>query len=149
MFEKLKNKLFGEEKTVDAMSFKAAMDLCDLPIVTFYQGEKRFNFLLDTGANSCIIDKRVLPQIKHDKNGGHSTLFGMEGKVAETESCDITLYYKDKSYTYSYIIQDMTGPFSMIKRESGVNLHGIIGSSFFNKYKYVLDFTELIAYSKK
>ena len=35
----------------------------------------------------------------------------------------------------------------MIKLEYGINLHGILGSTFFQKYRYVLNFDELVAYS--
>ena len=41
----------------DAMSFQNSMDLAELPVVTFRQGDKKINFLLDTGSNNCIIDK--------------------------------------------------------------------------------------------
>jgi hypothetical protein len=42
----------------------------------------------------------------------------------------------------------MKEAFGHMKQDTGVTLHGIIGSKFFNKFKYVLDFDELIAYSK-
>ena len=40
------------------MSFKEAMDLVELPVVTFYNGDKKLNFLLDTGSNMCVINSR-------------------------------------------------------------------------------------------
>ena len=43
----------------------------------------------------------------------------------------------------------MSDAFGHIKKDTGVTVHGIIGSLFFNEFKYVLDFDELIAYSKK
>ena len=149
MFRKIINKLLGEPK--DSMSFMESMNLVNLPIVTFFQGNKRFNFLLDTGSNSSVIDKNVLKNIKHTitNNPDLSNIMGMDGILHQTQSCEITLYYKDREYTYEYIVQDMKEAFTSIKQSSGVTLHGIIGSSFFNEFKYVLDFDELIAYSKK
>lgn len=148
MFRKIINKLLGKPK--DSMSFMESMNLVNLPIVTFFQGDKRFNFLLDTGSNRSVIDKGVLKNIKHTitNNPDLSNIMGMDGILHQTQSCEITLYYKDKEYTYEYIVQDMKEAFASIKQSSGVTLHGIIGSSFFNKFKYVLDFDELIAYSK-
>jgi hypothetical protein len=67
----------------------------------------------------------------------------------ETSWCSVTLSYEGKDYPYEYTACDMSGPFGRIKAESGVILHGVIGSKFFNAYKYVLDFDKLIAYSKK
>ena len=46
-------------------------------------------------------------------------------------------------------MQDMTAAFGSIKKETGVTIHGILGAKFFNEFKYVLDFKELIAYSKE
>ena len=73
----------------------------------------------------------------------------MEGQTKQVKSCEITLYFGNKGYTYNYLINDMSQAFGQIKDSTGVNLHGIIGSKFFNKFRYVLDFAELIAYSKK
>lgn len=132
----------------DEMSFKTAMDLCSLPVVTFYQGDQKLNFLLDTGSNDSIIDSNVLKKVKHAKCDQTSMLFGLEGETVEVGICRITLEYNSKEYTYDYLIKDMSAPFGGIKQQTGVVIHGIIGSSFFNKFKYVLDFAELIAYSK-
>lgn len=147
IIDKILEKFLLRDK--DKMSFKTAMDLCNLPVVTFYQGNKRFNFLLDTGSNSCIINKSVLNSIDHAMIEADNDLFGMEGKPQKVDSCRIILYFNDRGYTFDYLIQDLSSAFGLIKKESGVTLHGIIGSSFFNKFKYVLDFAELIAYSKK
>ena len=43
----------------------------------------------------------------------------------------------------------MSVPFSNMKKDHGVNLNGLIGSKFFNEYKYVLDFKDLKAYCKE
>ena len=47
------------------MSFKEAMDLVELPVVTFYNGDKKLNFLLDTGSNISQINSSILPLLDH------------------------------------------------------------------------------------
>lgn len=136
-------------KDKDKMSFKTAMALCKLPVVTFFQGEKSFNFLLDTGSSSCIIDSNALDGIKHKVLNEKSDLFGMEGNSQEVGICEITLYFNENAYTYNFLMQDMKQSFALIRKQTGVVLHGILGSDFFNEFKYILDFAELIAYSKK
>ena len=42
------------------MSFKESMNLTELPIVTFYNGTNKLNFLLDTGSNLCVINSNSL-----------------------------------------------------------------------------------------
>ena len=146
MLKKFLNKLFGKP---DVMSFKAGFDLTDMPVITLYQGNKKFNFLLDTGSTDSIIDSNILKEIDYKVKNAVSNLFGMEGQTKQVKSCEITLYFGNKGYTYNYLINDMSQAFGQIKDSTGVNLHGIIGSKFFNKFRYVLDFAELIAYSKK
>lgn len=145
MIKKIINKLFGRK---EVMSFKQGFDLTELPVVTFYQGTKKFNFLLDTGSNSNTIDSNILDQVEHTPVEANSSVFGMEGKQQTVPVCNIVLTYKDTNYDYQYLICDMKEAFSMIKQDTGVTLHGILGAKFFNTYRYVLDFAELIAYSK-
>ena len=68
----------------------------------------------------------------------------------------LAYYFKEQGgciYTKEYVKKkkktDMSSSFDVIKRSTGVNIHGILGTAFFNKYKYILDFDKLIAYSKK
>lgn len=147
MIKKFINKIFNIHP--NAMSFQNSMDLAELPVVTFYQGEKKINFLLDTGSNNCIIDSNFLEGINHKVLEGETKLYGLEGKATKTGICVIKMSYKDKDYEYPYVMQDMKAPFDAIKKETGVTIHGILGAKFFNKFKYVLDFKELIAYSKE
>lgn len=147
MLKSIINKLLRPKS--DALSFKQGLDLTDLPIVTFQQGDQKLNFLLDTGSNNNIIHSKVLDKIQYTPTNVSSDLFGVEGNKQEVKFCKITISYKDSNFEYDYAICDMTQAFDTIKNESGVNLHGIIGSKFFCKFQYVLDFKELIAYSKR
>ena len=132
----------------DTMSFREAMDLTNLPIVTFYQGDKKFNFLLDTGATLSVINQAALESITHTTINKTGELYGVDGVKREVSYASINLAYKNKDYTEEFQVLDMQEAIDQVKAESGVNMVGIIGSEFFRKYKYVLDFDELVAYSK-
>ena len=133
----------------NAMSFQNSMDLAELPVVTFRQGDKKINFLLDTGSNNCVIDSNILKSIDHKMLDVETNILGLEGNAQKTGVCTIKMSYKDKEYEYPYVIQDMSAAFDSIKKETGVTVNGMLGSKFFNEFKYVLDFDELIAYSKE
>lgn len=147
MIKKILHKFLGFYP--NAMSFQNSMDLAELPVVTFHQGNKKINFLLDTGSNNCIIDKAFLKSISHTMLNQKTSICGLEGNTQESGVCTIKMSYKDRDYEYPYVVQDMSAAFGSIKKETGVTIHGILGSKFFNEFKYVLDFKELIAYSKK
>lgn len=133
----------------NAMSFKESLDLAEMPVVTFYQGDKKINFLLDTGSNNCIIDSSFLKNIRHTMLKESTNIQGLEGNSQEAQVCTLNITYKNNTYSYPYVIQDMSNVFNSIKKETGVTVNGILGSSFFNTYNYILDFKELIAYRKE
>lgn len=133
----------------DKMSFKESIDLTDLPIITFYNNGKKFNFLLDTGASTSVMDSSVLPNLIYKEKEERGTLYGMEGNEIDTAFISVSLSYKDKEYEDTFHVVDMSAPFNKIKADYGVTLSGILGSLFFYKYQYVLDFKELAAYSMK
>lgn len=136
-------------KAPKVMSFREAMDLTELPVVTFRIDDKRVNFLLDTGANASIIDEKAVALLPHKLSEEKGTVMGIEGVEKDAQCVDMELSYKDLNYIETFRVLDMSGVFDAIKQESGVIVNGILGNAFFTKYRYVLDFKDLIAYSKK
>lgn len=129
------------------MSFREAMDLTGLPIVTFKQGENKLNFVLDTGAFSSLLDARILDTIEYTLLEGTSVGYGIDGKEHTMERVGLILSYKDKEYSDTFRVLDMSKSFDSLKRDYGVTVHGLLSSSFFERYKYILDYNELVAYS--
>lgn len=131
------------------MSFKESMDLAEMPVVTFYQGDKKFNFLLDTGSNYSHISKEAAKSIKGTMIDTKAKVSGI-GEGETSAICKTTLSYKDKDYNIDLSVTNhLTDVFADIKKETGVQVHGLIGNQFFQEHKYILDFNELVAYSKK
>lgn len=146
-FGSLKNNS-ESNSTYDKMSFRETMDLCELPIVTFTNNGIKLNFLLDTGCSTSVIHKEVLDNLDYTDSNMVGEIYGMEGNKQSTFYINMNISYKDKDYEESFQVVDMSAPFGHLKAEHGVNLHGILSSSFFEKYKYVLNYDELVAYSK-
>lgn len=138
------------KKTIDGagkISFRESMDLVDLPVITFTVGDRKLNFLLDTGANYCIIDSNILDSIEHKTLEIDGTVYGIGGQEIEIGYVNIALKYKGVNYSDDFQVLDLSSTFGMLKEDKGVTLHGVLGNSFFQKYKYVIDFDELVAYS--
>lgn len=136
------------DNSIEKMSFKESLDLADLPIITFYNNNKKINLLLDTGANLSIINKGVLPQYTHTEIEGSGTTSGIDGVSREVSFASLNLYYGDKKFEETFQVLDMQSAIDKIKTTTGVTMMGILGNNFFKKYRYVLDFDKLIAYSK-
>lgn len=143
-------KFWGKNNKVESMSFQETFDLVGLPIITFKQNDKKFNFILDTGSVYSVINKTMLRRFTHSKSQkGTATCCGVEGNTVEAPFIEATVVYRDIEFTDDFQVMDMSKAFEQLKSSYGVNIHGILGAGFMNKYKYVIDFDKLIAYTKK
>lgn len=137
-------------KSIDSyMSFRESMDLAEMPIVTFYQGDKKINFLLDTGSNHSLINAYCGIDLDFEATSMKSDICGINGEKIESKCAKIKFTYKNFTFDYVFHVCDLNGAFASIKEDCGVNVHGILGNQFFKDYSYILDFDKLVAYSKK
>lgn len=129
------------------MEFKTSMELTGLPIITFYQGKEKYNFLLDTGSNQSYINESV--NLEVTKTGIKDVFVGAEGKDIDCEKVFIKLYRNTLEYKCEVASANLDAAFNELKNCYGVTVSGILGNDFFTKYKYCLDFKELVAYIRK
>ena len=134
----------------DKMSFRESMDLTDLPIVTFYQEKEKFNFLIDTGSTYSHISSSAAQRLKGEEKELRVSIIAVGGNRGSSSALSTQLTYKNKSYNVTLCVgEHLDDAFAAVKKENGVQIHGILGNLFFQRYKYVLDFASLTAYSKK
>lgn len=130
------------------VSFAEAMDLVDLPIITVQNNNTKINLLLDTGSNSSYISPGVLNSLKYDEIDLTNTTVGFGGSSIHSKGCNMKIKYKKLTFEDTFIIMQSDDVFTAIKQECGVQVHGILGSKFFDRYSYVIDFSDLTAYIK-
>lgn len=138
--------LAGIKKKNSEISFREAMDLAELPVITFYNGDKKINFLLDTGSNISYLNESIVSSLVTESTGEEFNIIGIEGNKVNCKICKMIIRRKNQEFEEEFSIADLDKAFSIVKKESGVQIHGILGSRFFEKYKYVLDFKDYIAY---
>ena len=120
----------------------------NIPIATFYQGDKELNFIIDTGSDDNVINKEALDNIEYEKTDHKGTLSGVGG-IYEVEGCNITFQYEGETFTGMFIISDnLKEAFDNIRKCHAIPLHGMLGSKFLKENNIVLDFKNLTAYSK-
>ena len=136
----------GVRKKSSEISFREAMDLAELPVITFYNGDKKINFLLDTGSNISYLNESIVSSLVTESTGEASNIIGIEGNKVNCKICKMIIRRKNQQFEEEFSIADLDKAFRIVKEESGVQIHGILGSRFFEKYKYVLDFKDYIAY---
>ncbi len=132
------------------ISFKEALDLTELPVVTFISKGRKLNFLLDTGANNSILNSSVAESMKlqiEEFEGIETNTAG--GNINLNSVVNLDIKYDDKRiYNEYFLLSNMDEAFNSVKAETGVMIHGILGSNFFTKNKYIIDFDSLALYVK-
>ena len=87
----------------NTIKFDESFGELQLPIITFLNNDKEFNFLVDTGANMSIINSYYLQEFKYTSLETTGTIFGMEGNITNTNFVSIVLQ-KSKDSFLNYII---------------------------------------------
>lgn len=137
------------KKDKNYISFKETLDLLDVPIVTFRNNRKKLHFLLDTGSDSSYIREEILKDLKIKSSTDTITSI----KTGNGETCSkglvtLDISYKKQSFENEFEVADMTSVWDEVSNYTNITVHGILGSQFLAKYKYHIDFENLIAYSE-
>ena len=141
-----KSKL-NKEKT--KMSIKESLDLAQIPVVTFQNGNIKLNFVLDSGGSYSHISKSAAKKLVGtpiDTDYAYTTATGSDNASKVIEA---VLKYKNEEFKANlFISNNLDASFKDVKKNTGVQPHGILGADFLKAHKYVLDFAELVAYHK-
>lgn len=132
-------------------SLKEIMTDVGIPIVTLKNGEKEFNFILDTGSDISHIDSNVKDSLSdtEEVEGDNPTVITANGSVEGNNNwIRVPLNYKKQSFVEDFMPLDLHDSFEVLREDTGIQLHGILGGTFLRKYRYVLDYVDLVAYTK-
>ena len=139
---------YKEIRTTDTMSIKESMDLVELPIITMINNGNKYNFIVDTGANDCLIGDKC-EKIMCLPLKAKNEMIGINGNKKECHTVGIDLIYKDKTFSATFNVADIDSMIDTIKTDYGVTVHGILGTKFLDKYNYVIDFKDYTIYRRK
>lgn len=134
---------------ITSIPFKESIDLINLPIVTFVNNNVKLHFLLDTGSDDSYINVDVLDKlvVKKSYNVKRDIVTG-NGSISSSQIVLMDISYKEQCFENAFVVSNMGEAFDAATGNSGIKIHGILGSIFFAKYKYVLDYMKLEAHSK-
>ena len=131
-------------------SIKESLDLCDLPVVTMMNNGEKYNFMLDTGSTDNHISNMALKSMSCVPTEKVISIKGFNGNEKGNRGYNVKLNYKDKEFhVEAYLSPSLDSTFDWIKKDTGVQLHGIIGNKFLQQYGYILDFYNLKVYAKR
>lgn len=133
---------------ITPIPFKESVDLINLPVVTFTNNNTKLHFLLDTGSDDSYINSNILDKLEiTQKYAVCRNITTASGNAESNLAIAMNISYMDKTFHNIFIVSDFEEAFNRAVGSSGIVIHGILGSKFFARYKYILDYVKLAAYS--
>lgn len=135
----------------DSISIKKYMP-GDLPVIGLCNNKKVFNFLLDTGSNISHICKEYYKDIEADSISEFkdAAIAGLGSMNKGITTCCAT--FKDiagREYKTVLSISEQLGEtMKFIESNTGLTIHGLLGTDFMQENNYVIDFKELEVYPR-
>ena len=133
------------------LSFVYGLKKVGLPLVITSGELNNWCFLLDTGSTHNIIFSFVYEHFK-DKfkamNVG-TNIMGIEGDSKPTSIVEGTFNFGGNDYTSTFCILDANDAMNQIFTESGIQIHGIIGTQFLIENAWVVDYKKFVVYENE
>ena len=102
-------------------------------------------FLIDTGATHNIVFSYVYEEISQYFSALQdiSCLMGIEGSQQEVSQVEAIISFDNRESRVTFSVMDANAAILQIQKESGIQIHGILGIPFLTQNKWILDFNNL------
>lgn len=114
-----------------------------LPLLIVKAQAKYLCFLLDTGSNINVLDRRVAEFFQLPKSTDKQQQFGIDGTLQTSDIVELAFSLEEREYKADFSVMDLSSAFGKVEEESGIQIHGLLGCSFMEQQKWILDFEKL------
>ena len=133
---------------------RSGFENTNYPIIEVKLRDKDVYFLVDTGANINALSKEIYTQLNQGdtlKVKETQILTGVTGQAENTaEVIEETISISGEEFTEDFtLLSTWEDSRKTLSEVTGVDLIGIIGSDFFYKMKWMIDFDNLVIWKKK
>lgn len=120
------------------------VNLQRLPIVEVMLNEKKAYFLLDTGSAITMLDKGAIGKYGFKsflRENERHTAVGIGGTASTfTSASKVRLELGSSRIITRYMIHDLSHIVHQIKKSSGLEISGILGSDVMKRYGIIIDY---------
>ena len=114
-----------------------------LPILIVKAQAQHLCFLLAPGRNINVLDKRVAEFFQLSGRTTQQQQFGIDGTLQTTDVVEMTFSLEEREYKADFSVMDLSSAFGKVEDETGIQIHGLLGCSFMEQQKWILDFENL------
>lgn len=116
-----------------------------LPLILSTENPKNLCFLIDTGSTHDVIFDFVYQHFQDSftLTSENQDMMGIEGSFKPTQIINASIQFEDLTYNASFVVLEANDAIGQVQKETGVQIHGILGIPFLVENKCQLDFDEL------
>ena len=115
-----------------------------LPTTMVKVEDKYLCFILDTGSTCCLIDSNVVEYFKDIVEPiGDYCISGIDGTKHKVDVVILPFNFEGYTYKPKFCVQQLSDAFKEIEEDSGIQVHGLLGTDFLLENKWIIDFKEL------
>lgn len=118
-----------------------------LPLLIVKAQAKNLCFLLDTGSNINVLDKKVAEFFRLPAGSTQHRQFGIDGELRTSNIVEFSFSLEEREYKADFSVMDLSSAFGKVEEESGIQIHGLLGCSFMEQQKWILDFEKLCLFT--
>ena len=103
-------------------------------------------FLIDTGSTHNTLFGFVYEHFKDRFKvlEERCNIIGIDGVQHEAPTIEATFNFEGMNYTSSFAVLDASEAVMQVQEETGVQIHGVLGTQFLVENKWIVDFDKLI-----
>ena len=122
-----------------------------LPLILTTDNPKNLCFLIDTGSTNDVIFDFVYQHFKDyfTLTDESQDIMGIDGSLKPTIIVNSDLQFEDLRYKAPFVILEANDAITQIQAETGIQIHGILGTPFLIENKCLIDFDKLIIKSNE
>ena len=93
-----------------------------LPLLIVKAQAKNLCFLLDTGSNINVLDKRVAEFFQLSGGTAQQQQFGIDGTLRTTNVVEMIFSLEEREYKADFSVMDLSSAFGKVEEESGIQI---------------------------
>ena len=123
-------------------SFKDSFSKTNLPILSLFQGDIKYNFIVDTGSTCNVINSAVLRKLKHSKMQYTGDVVVASGDKTEDNKFVNIAFISSSGETFveDFVVLNLKDAIKDTEEELGEKIAGIIGNDFLSHYGKQISF---------
>lgn len=115
-----------------------------LPIILVDVKGENLCFILDTGSTCSLIDSTVVEYFKDIVEPvGDYFISGIEGTKHKVDMIILPFNFEGQIYKPKFCVKPLLETFKGIEDESGIQVHGLLGTDFLLENQWIISFNNL------